>query len=169
MHLDSAPPIRRMGLLALLVALQVAAALFFLVDAWIDLAEGDRGPHVAVEGVIAIALIVGVGFGAMTLRQMVREASLARRALVMARSAMGEVIVRQFSAWGLTGAESDVALFLLKGFDIGEIATLRGVATGTVRAQLAGIYAKAGVGSQAQLMSHFLDALIDAPTAPDQR
>lgn len=60
----------------------------------------------------------------------------------------------------LTAAECDVALFALKGCDAAEIARLRGAAQGTVRAQLSQVYAKAGVTSQAGLVSLFLEDLL---------
>ena len=71
----------------------------------------------------------------------------------------GHIAVR-FGEWGLTAAEGDVALFALKGCDAAEIARLRGAAQGTVRAQLSQVYAKAGVSSQAGLVSLFLDDLL---------
>jgi DNA-binding NarL/FixJ family response regulator len=56
-----------------------------------------------------------------------------------------------------------VALFALKGCETPEIAELRQVAEGTVRAQLTSIYAKAGVSSRHALSSLFLEDLIEAP------
>ena len=71
-----------------------------------------------------------------------------------------EVIGKQFTAWGLTPAERDVALFALKGLDIADIAELRGAAQGTVRAQLTRIYAKAGVSGRAQFAAWFVEDLL---------
>jgi DNA-binding CsgD family transcriptional regulator len=51
-------------------------------------------------------------------------------------------------------------MFALKGCDAGEISQLRGAAQGTVRAQLSSIYAKAGVSSQAELVSLLFDDLL---------
>lgn len=53
-----------------------------------------------------------------------------------------------------------VALFALQGFGVSEIAELRNSAPGTVRAQLARVYGKAGVNSQLELMALFTDDLI---------
>jgi DNA-binding NarL/FixJ family response regulator len=50
----------------------------------------------------------------------------------------------------------------LRTFDVAEIARLRGAAAGTVRSQLSQVYAKAGVTSQAMLVSLFIDDLLDA-------
>jgi len=69
--------------------------------------------------------------------------------------------VARFAEWKLTPAEADVAMFALKGCDAAAIAEMRGAATGTVRAQLARVYAKAGVSSRADLVSLFFDDLLD--------
>jgi DNA-binding CsgD family transcriptional regulator len=57
-----------------------------------------------------------------------------------------------------------VALFALKGCTAQDIARIRSTAEGTVRAQLTRIYAKAGVASQAGLVSLFFDDLLDVDT-----
>ena len=79
----------------------------------------------------------------------------------MAKGALADLIRQRFSEWQLTAAEADVALFALKGFDIGEIARLRGAAQGTIRAQLTRIYAKAETNSQTGLIAAFVEELID--------
>lgn len=53
-----------------------------------------------------------------------------------------------------------MALFALKGFDVAEIAELRGSAAGTVRARLTRVYAKAGVSNRTQLLAVFTDDLL---------
>jgi DNA-binding CsgD family transcriptional regulator len=68
-----------------------------------------------------------------------------------------------FTEWGLTAAERDVALFALKGMSIAEIAELRQTSQGTVKAQTNAIYRKAGVSGRPQLLSLFVDELMDAP------
>jgi DNA-binding CsgD family transcriptional regulator len=68
-----------------------------------------------------------------------------------------------FVLWGLTPAEQDVALFAVKGFTTAEIAGLRGVSEGTIKAQTNAIYRKAGVSGRAQLLSLFIDQLVELP------
>ena len=167
-HAATAKPVRhRAASLALLVALQAVAAAFFLADVVSDAAEPADGGrlHMAAEIAAVVALMVGVLFGAFAVRQTLAEAERAETAAALARGALANLMRQRFAEWRLTNAEADVALFLLKGLDIADIARIRRVATGTVRAQLTAIYAKAGVGSQAQLMSLFLDSLIDLPAA----
>ena len=67
----------------------------------------------------------------------------------------------RFDAWGLTAAEQDVALFAIKGLNTAEIAALRNTSEGTVKAQTNAIYRKAGVTGRPQLLSLFIDDLLD--------
>ena len=84
-----------------------------------------------------------------------------------ARGEMADLIDAFFTDWGLTPSEREVALYILKGFDNSAIAKLRGAAQGTVRAQTAKIYAKAGVASRAELISLFMEELLAGPASAD--
>lgn len=114
-----------------------------------------------MECVVALALLAGVVMGSRYIGRITRELRWNEQLLANARGALGEHIVFRFAEWGLTPGEGEVALFALKGCDVAEIARLRNSALGTVRSQLSQIYAKAGVGSQAMLMSLFIDDLLD--------
>lgn len=152
---------RRAWVLAAIVLLQALAAAFFVGDALADVRADGWRAHVAVEGLIALALVAGVVLGTLELRRMLAEAQRSAEALAVARGALGELVAQRFAEWGLTAAEADVALFALKGFDTAGIAELRGAAHGTVRAQLAQVYAKAGVSSRAGLVALFFEDLLD--------
>lgn len=147
-------------LVAAIVVVQAVAAVFFVADAIGDVAMGGITGHILIEALIAVALLAGVGLGAWHTRVLLAEAQRRERALAVASGALADHIAQRFADWGLTAAESDVALFALKGCDAAEIAALRGAAQGTVRAQLSQVYAKAGVTSQAGLVSLFLDDLL---------
>ena len=67
--------------------------------------------------------------------------------------------------WGLSPAERDVALFAIKGLSTSEIAALRTTSEGTVKAQTAAIYRKAGVSGRPQLLSLFIEDLLEPPEA----
>ena len=152
---------RQVWLVAATVVVQAIAAMFFVGDALGDLAERGVTAHIAIEGLIAFALLAGVVIGARHTRTMLHDARRREAALAVASGALAEHIAARFREWGLTGAEAEVALFALKGCDAGEIARLRGAAPGTVRAQLSAIYAKAGVASQAALVSLFIEDLLE--------
>lgn len=156
--------------ISILVALQALACAFFLADLVGDLVADGIGLHLAIEGMAAVALLIAVVLGSLQVRSLIAAARRDEAAVAVAQGAMSDLITLRFAEWKLTAAEADVALFALKGCDIAAIAALRGSAAGTVRAQLARVYAKAGVDSQSGLIALFLEELIAlperGPTAP---
>lgn len=71
---------------------------------------------------------------------------------------------RQFSDWALTPAEREVALMLLKGFSLAQIARLGDRSERTVRQHAIAVYRKAGLAGRAELAGFFLgDLLLPAP------
>ena len=151
---------RRPVVLALFLLVQMLAAVFFVGDAVADILEDDVGPHLYFELLVALALALGVALGAIVLRLTLDQLRTQDVALASARGALGDVIAAQFTAWGLTPAERDVAFLALKGLDVAEIAELRGRAAGTVRAQLTRIYSEAGVSGRAQFAAYFVEDLL---------
>ncbi len=73
---------------------------------------------------------------------------------------LAAAIDEQFASWGLTAAESQVALFLLKGLSLKEIANMREVSERTVRQQAQSVYRKAGLSGRADLSAFFLEDLM---------
>ena len=155
---------RRVAAQFLIVAMQSVAAIYFVFDGVNDIR--DQWGHgfsleLTMECVAAVALVGGVVVSSRYLSLSANELARNERTLAKARGALAEHIRVRFDDWRLTPGECEVALFALKGCDIAEIARLRGAAAGTVRSQLSQIYAKAGVGSQAMLVSLFIDDLLD--------
>ena len=150
----------RARVIAAIICLQSVAAMFFVVDASADLRVQAVDWHLAVETVIAAALLVGVVLNALELRDLLRRQRRANAVISVASGALAELIEMRFRDWSLTPAEADVALFALKGFSVEDIASLRNAAPGTIRAQLTRIYAKAGVSNRPALLSLFMDDLL---------
>ena len=118
----------------------------------------------------AIGLIAGIGLGARMLVLSLRDGREAQEKLARAKSVFMDLTQQRFSDWGLSPAERDVALFSIKGMSVAEIAALRGTSEGTIKAQAAAVYRKAGVGNRHQLLSLFIEDLFDPaafPPAPD--
>lgn len=160
---------RRVTFPAAIMVLQVVAAAFFVVDGVEDQLQQARqgfSLDLAMECVIALALLAGVLLSSRNIIRLTQELRWKEQSLARARGALSEHIALRFKDWGLTPGEGDVALFALKGCDIAEIARLRGAATGTIRSQLSQIYAKAGVSSQAMLVSLFIEDLIQTEPRP---
>lgn len=66
----------------------------------------------------------------------------------------------QFDAWKLTPAEKDVALLLVKGLSLDEIARVRESGAKTVRQHAANVYAKAKLDGRHQLAAYFFEDLL---------
>jgi len=73
---------------------------------------------------------------------------------------LGAAIQQQFARWALTTAESEVALLLLKGLSLKEIAALRATSERTVREQARSVYRKAGISGRPALAAFFLEDLL---------
>ena len=100
--------------------------------------------------------------GGLAVRQARARTAKAEAALRAASGAFMEVLEERFDDWNLTPAERDVALFAIKGMSTQEIAALRETSEGTVKAQTNAIYRKAGVSGRPQLLSLFIDDLMNA-------
>lgn len=107
-----------------------------------------------------IALIIGASVTLAQYRDLLRRNTKIERELGAASGAFQEVIEQHFDAWKLTEAERDVALLSIKGVAIADIATMRQTRGGTIKAQGAAIYRKAGVSSRAELVSVMIEELI---------
>lgn len=73
---------------------------------------------------------------------------------------LSDAIDSQMDSWKLTHAEKEVALLLLKGLSLKEVAELRHVSEKTARAQSFSVYAKSGLGGRAELSAFFLEDLM---------
>ncbi|TDE35077.1 helix-turn-helix transcriptional regulator [Antarcticimicrobium sediminis] len=157
----------RLGVLSVFIALQAVAVAFFIgdvvVDIMVDSMSGSLVQHTVIEAIATLALLMGVSLGAYEIWQTLARTRRAERALQLASGAFSDLVRQRFDFWGLTDAEREVALLTLKGFDAPEIGRLRQVANGTVRAQLARIYAKSESNGRGQFVSLFLDDLLETP------
>ena len=163
------------------------AALFLLIAALVSLdLAADRGSgatfvHLLVEGGIVLGSVAGA---AVFFRQWGGERREASAALAAALHraedwqaeasrwrgeaeqllrGLGAAIEDQFRRWELTSAEADVALLLLKGLSVKEIADLRSVSERTVAQQARVVYRKAGLAGRAELAAFFLEDLLLPP------
>ena len=80
---------------------------------------------------------------------------------------LGEEIDGQLRKWGLTPAERETALLLLKGFGHKEIAALQEKSERTVRQHAVAVYRKSGLSGRAELSAFFLEDLLSPSARPD--
>jgi len=160
-----------------ILIVQSLCALFFVSDilsAFVGISSTPL-PWQWREGIeifAAFGLIIGVVLGAFLLRIAIQDRKRAEVQLRRASSAFMQLLHERLAEWGLTPAERDVALFAIKGLSTAEIAALRNTSEGTIKAQTNAIYRKAGVTGRAQLISVFIEDLIDKtpiPATPEVR
>lgn len=177
---------RRVGLG--IAALFAALAALTAVDLAGDLGRGLEMQHAVTEGAVVALGLAGASWMLFRLRRLAAEArNLGERADVLAAdldasradlvatlaeaerwkteagdliAGLGAAIDRQLERWGLSPAEQEVALLLLKGLSHKEVADIRGTGEATVRQQAGGIYRKAGLSGRADLAAFFLEDLL---------
>lgn len=151
-----------------IVVVQVFCAVFFVAQilaSVLGLAPLSWQFHELIELGAALGLLLGTLLGWMVLRRTMARNTVMREQLRLASGAFREVMEERFAEWGLTPAERDVALFAIKGMSLQEMAGLRDVSEGTIKAQTNAIYRKAGVSGRTQLLSLFIDELMEETDA----
>lgn len=164
---------RPLALLATGAAFALIAVLVG-VDVLGDTRSGGGWAHAAIEvALMAIALAAATAlwwrFGALRRRARLlardldaalTEAARWRRDAEEVLRGLGAAIDVQFQRWGLSAAEREVALLLLKGLAHKEIAEVRETSERTVRQQSLAVYRKAGLAGRAELAAFFLEDLL---------
>jgi DNA-binding CsgD family transcriptional regulator len=74
----------------------------------------------------------------------------------------------QFERWGMSAAEKEIGMLILKGLSHKEIARLRGTGEATVRQQAQSIYQKSDLPGKTAFSAYFLEDLI-SPEIPEVR
>lgn len=66
---------------------------------------------------------------------------------------------KQFEDWGMTAAEQEIGMLILKGLTHKEVASLRGTTEATVRQQAQSIYQKSNLPGKTAFSAYFLEDL----------
>jgi len=150
--------------------LMLASALFFFQDVVHDVRDhwqshmsyqGTELLHITFEIVAVISLVIGIFEVLNKVRYLEIEKLRQTNQLKHLREDFDELVHRKFSNWGLSPAERDVALMMLRGLTVEQISEIRDVSKGTIKVQSHKIMQKADVGSRVEFMSIFLDDFID--------
>lgn len=160
--------------------LSVFGVLAFIGFLTLELSVGEEPLTLARVAIEAFELLLIVGTAAVTallftqFRAHREEQAVLMEELARARSqgqawrekaqkhvaGLSAAIQEQFAQWGLSPAESEVAMLMLKGFSHKEIARLRNAGEQTVRQQARVVYAKADVNSRHAFCAFFLEDLL---------
>lgn len=148
-----------------LLVLQSLCAAFFLWDGAVDIVMGPTyvgwADPESFEFLVALALVASIFFTVYRFRQLRSRQKKMAEQLQIASGLFSKLIASFFEEWGLSEAESDVALMAIKGLSIADIANVRQSREGTVKAQLNAVYRKAGVTGRPQLLSLFIEELMN--------
>lgn len=159
-------------------ALFLGIVLLMAIDLIEDWRAGSQGFHLGLESVVLVLAATGLWLlrarmvreraALRALRTRLAESRAAaeswRRETESLSAGLGRAIDSQFQVWKLTEAEREVALLLLKGLSLREIATLRETSERTVRQQALGVYRKAALTGRAELSAFFLEDLLAPAT-----
>lgn len=85
------------------------------------------------------------------------EANLRSEELEKALAGIHNQIEKEFDKWGLSSAEREIALLMLKGLRLKDIAVSRGTSERTVRQQAQAVYKKAGLDGRSDLAAYFIE------------
>lgn len=154
----------------------IGILLYFAIeDVLEDQRKGDSLQQIGLDMVViaAIAMLLAYIFILQPLKlwhrnrtlsahNSVQSADLARLSQVAEKQlhGLGVYIKAQFDDWGLSLAEQEVALLLLKGLSMKEIAEVRSVSERTARQQATQVYDKSNLSGRAALSAYFLEDLL---------
>lgn len=186
-HKSSDPTSDDVWALTLPGTVLVLVALLVAVDLFSEIRHGLETSHIVIETLIVLVagstsiwLWVRASKIIDAVRQQARadvdaaQADVARWKLAAEGwkaenqnhvAGLSEAIDRQFAQWDLSPAEAEVALLLLKGLQLKEVAEVRGVSERTVRDQARAVYRKAELANRSELAAFFLEDLL-APRHP---
>ena len=136
--------------------------------------------HLAQEWTLLLLSLAGFIYLVLDMRRRTRQQQALAASLTLseerlrnlgdelreARRQHGAAMQRQFQAWHLSRSEQEVALLLLKGLSLKEIATVRETREKTVRQQASSIYGKSGLEGRHALSAWFLEDVLFPGAAP---
>lgn len=169
---------------AFLFFFSLFAGLLSIWDLSIDLARGTHFLHILLEGtvvLVSLAVLFKIVTQLMKTERdlknhfkdkasylekesFILRADIQKYKLESNKYATGisDLIELQFRDWNLSKSEKDVALLLIKGMSLKEIASIRNTAEKTVRHQASIVYEKSQLEGRAQLAAFFLEDILGA-------
>lgn len=142
-------------------AVLTSAMLFFAYDIIADLInESDSYLHISIELLVFLAISAVLFRELRHVKSLNQEIKKEKSKTARLAGELLSVMQEQFLQWDLSPSERDIALLLIKGLSMREIADARNVKEKTIRAQATSIYAKAGCTGRHELAAHFIEDLM---------
>lgn len=144
------------------------------VDLYLDGPADWSTPHVVIELLMvasSLGVIIwlwrswdraaeGLTDARASIAERERERDAWRSRAESSLRGLGDAIDEQFSSWGLTPSEREVALLLLKGLGHKQVAGATDRSERTVRQHAVSVYQKSGLAGRAELSAFFLEGLM---------
>ena len=152
-----------------------------MVDVFNDSKEGVAAWHTFIEAFAGLLSLFGIFYflrDSFQVKnklqtQIIKNAELLKQAEQWQKETqkftqgLSSAIDQQLHQWSLTPAEKEVALLLLKGLALKEIADIRQTSEKTTRIQSNSIYTKSGLAGRSELAAFFLEDLLQ-PLHPSE-
>ncbi len=116
--------------------------------------------HIELESLAVFALGISLIIVSISFWRLLQENRDFRIILGLASGEFLRVLTLKFDEWELTESESEIALLLIKGLTIQEIAVVRNTRPGTIKSQSNAVYRKADVKSRSELVAYFVEDLL---------
>lgn len=163
---------------AVIIGILAIVAIMVSIDLFTDSQEGVVWWHVLAEGSAGLAALLGIFYflkDSYKLRHKLTDSlnenlKLKQQADEWKQEAqkyiegLSQSIDLQLTKWNLSQAEKEVALLLLKGLSLKEIAEIRNTTEKTARVQSIAVYSKSGLAGRSELAAFFLEDLLQPQT-----
>ena len=152
-------------------------AVSFVTDIYLDLQEGIPMGHIWHEVVLFVIALFAIVWQINVIYQKNMSISHLNVELLETKQfyqdwklktrtsaqEIRQMIDQQFGLWHLSHSEKDVALLLIKGFSMKEIAGFRNTHEKTVRQQATNVYKKSSLSGRQELAAFFLEDILTSP------
>lgn len=137
------------------------AMSFFIFDITSDLLSNEDGLiHITIELLVFIAISLVLFRELQHVKLLNKEINVEKSKTARLAGELLQVMRGQFSIWKLTTSECEIALLLIKGLSMKEVAEARNVKEKTVRGQATAIYAKSDCAGRHELAAYFIEDLM---------
>ncbi len=158
----------------ILTVIFIGLLLILGLDIFDDLSEGASVAHVIKEVLVMLLGIVGVlvlwnkYFKAqrkvqkfkINIDQLKEDLGHYKSETLHLSEGIGEKINDQLKKWNFTKSEKDIALLLLKGLSVREIAEIRSTSEKTIKQHCSNLYQKANIKGRSELSAFFLEDIL---------
>ena len=116
--------------------------------------------HGTIEAVAVISLGITLFVIGFDFLRLLKENNEFRSIVGIASGEFLFILGGKFKDWQLSASEKEIALLLIKGLSIQEIAEIRVTKPGTIKSQCSSIYRKSNVKGRNELVAYFVEDLL---------